>query len=149
MWPETSKQRWWNRKTTNLLDRLPRRERASARACEAFRRRYADTQPDAVAVVRNDSERMTASHDFPEKHWRHLRRTNVVESPFALVRLRTKAAKWFKRVDSATALIRRLLMMAEKRFWKLNAPELLRDVYEGRRFEDGKPIPEGRRRVVA
>ncbi|WP_420634166.1 hypothetical protein [Candidatus Palauibacter sp.] len=40
-------------------------------------------------------------------------------------------------------------VFAEERFRKLNAPELLRDVYEGRRFEDGKPVPEGRQRVAA
>ncbi len=72
-----------------------------------------------------------------------------VESPFASVRLRTTAAKRFKRVDNATALIWRLLVVAEKRFRKLNAPELLRDVYEGRRFEDGKPVPEGQERIAA
>ncbi len=55
---------------------------------------------------------MTAFYDFPEKHWRHLRTTNVVESPFASVRLRTTAAKRFKRGDNATALIWRLLLVA-------------------------------------
>ena len=65
-----------------------------------------------------------------------------MESPFASVLRRTTAAKRFKRVDNATALIWRPLIVAEKRFRKLNAPELLRDVYEGRRFEDGKPVPE-------
>lgn len=40
-------------------------------------------------------------------------------------------------------------MVVEKQFRMLNAPELLRDVYEGRRFENGKPIPEGRPRVAA
>ena len=100
-------------------------------------------------MLGNDWERMTAFYDFPEKHWRHLRTTNVVESPFASVRLRTTAAKRFKRVESATALIWRLLVVAEKRFRKLNAPELLRDVYDGRRFEDGKPVPEGHERLAA
>ncbi|WP_419165309.1 hypothetical protein [Candidatus Palauibacter sp.] len=66
-----------------------------------------------------------------------------MESPFASVRLRTTAAKRFKRVDNATALI-----------WRaggheVNAPHLLGEVYEGRRFEDGKPVPESRRRVAA
>lgn len=31
--------------------------------------------------------------------------TNPIESPFAAVRLRTDAAKRFKKVDNATALI--------------------------------------------
>ena len=166
VWPETAEQRCWNHKTANVLDRLPKREQAVARemlraaayapsraaakeARKAFRTRYADTQPHAVSVLEDDWERMTAFYDFPEKHWRHLRTTNVVESPFASVRLRTTAAKRFKRVDNATALIWRLLIVAEKRFRKLYAPHLLRDVYEGRRFEDGKPVPEGQERVAA
>ena len=52
--------------------------------------------------------------------------TNVVESPFAAVRLRTTAAKRFKRVESATALIWKLLLVAEKRFRRLDAPHLLK-----------------------
>ncbi len=166
MWPETAEQRCWNHKTVNVLDRLPKREQAVARemlraaayapsraaaneARDAFRDRYADAQSKAVEVLDDDWDRMTAFYDFPEKHWRHLRTTNVVESPFASVRLRTTAAKRFKRVDNATALIWRLLVVAEKRFRKLNAPELLRDVCEGRRFEDGKPVLEGRERIAA
>ena len=46
----------------------------------------------------------------------------------------------FKRVESATALIWKLLLVAEKRFRRLDAPHLLKDVFEGRKFEDGKPV---------
>ena len=49
-------------------------------------------------------------------------RHDVVESPFAALRLRTTAAKRFKRVESATALIWKLLLVAEKRFRRLDAP---------------------------
>ena len=52
---------------------------------------------------------MVAFYDFPEDHT-----TNVVESPFAAVRLRTTAAKRFKRVESATALIWKLLLVAAR-----------------------------------
>lgn len=55
-------------------------------------------------------ERMLSFYDFPEAHWKHLLTTNVVESPFAAVRLRTTAAKRFKKVANATALIWRVLM---------------------------------------
>ena len=87
----------------------------------------------------DDWDRMTAFFDFPAAHWTHLRTTNVVESPFAAVRLRTSAAK---RVEGATALIWKLLMVAEKRFRKLNAPHLLPGVLRGDRYEDGQPVPE-------
>ena len=88
-------------------------------------------------------------YDFPEAHWKHLRTTNVVESPFASVRLRTSAAKRFKRVDSATALIWKLLTVAEKRFRRLDAPHLLKDVFEARKFEDRKPVSTQQRKNAA
>ena len=56
------------------------------------------------------------------------------------MRLRTNAGKRYKRVQSATALIWRVLMVAEQRFRKLNAPELLAEVYTGKNYQDGQPI---------
>ena len=53
------------------------------------------------------------------------------------MRLRTTAAKRFKKVERATAIIWRLLRVAEKRFRKLNAPEQCRDVFRGVRYADG------------
>ena len=41
---------------------------------------------------------------YPKEHWRHLRTTNVIESPFAALRLRTDAAKQFKKVANATVI---------------------------------------------
>jgi hypothetical protein len=61
----------------------------------------------------------------------------VVESPFAVARLRTSAAKRFKKVDSATAIIWKLLQLAERTFRRLNAPELLPAVYAGATYVDG------------
>ena len=91
---------------------------------------------------------MVTFYDSPEAHWQHLRTTNVIESPFASVRLRTDAAKRYKKVANATALIWRVLMVTEKRFRKLNAPHLMTDVYAGERYEDGAPI-EQRKKIAA
>jgi len=41
---------------------------------------------------------MITLYRFPNDHWRHLRTTNVVESPFSAVRLRTDATRRYKRV---------------------------------------------------
>jgi hypothetical protein len=68
---------------------------------------------------------MVAFYQFPNAHWRYLRTTNPVESPFAALRLRTSAAKRYKKVRSAEAPIWKTLMMAETGFPRLNAPELL------------------------
>ena len=116
---------------------------------EVFARCYRPWYPKAVDVLEDDWERMVTFYDFPEDHWKHLRTTNVVESPFAALRLRTTAAKRFKRVESATALIWKLLLVAEKRFRSLDAPHLLKDVYEGRKFEDGKPVSTQQRKNAA
>ena len=52
-----------------------------------------------------DWERMLTFYRYPKEHWVHIRTTNVVESPFAALRLRTDAAKRFKKVERATAVI--------------------------------------------
>ena len=83
-------------------------------------------------AVRNDNE-------FPEEHWHHLRTTNTDESPFAALRLRTDAVKRYKRVDRATAVIWKMLMLAERHFRRFTAPELMRDVYDEVRYVDGIP----------
>ena len=166
VWPGAREQRCWNHKMRNVLDRLPKREQPEAKellraiayapsegkALEArgrFEKRYEPWYPKAVEVLKDDWERMITFYDFPESHWQHLRTTNVVESPFAAVRLRTSAAKRFKRTENATALIWKLLTVAEKRFRRLNAPHQLRDVFEGRKFEDGKPVSTDQRKEAA
>ena len=105
-----------------------------------FARRYRDRYPQAVATLERDWERMVTFYDFPREHWKHLRTTNPVESPFASVRLRTNAGRRYKGVQGATALIWRVLMVADQRFRKLNAPELLPLVYAGQQYQNGKPI---------
>ena len=88
---------------------------------------------------------MLTFFDFPTEHWRHLRTTNVVESPFASVRLRTNAAKRYKKVAAASALIWRTLMVAEKRFRRLNAPHLLKDVYAQHHRKNKITIDSGKK----
>ena len=92
---------------------------------------------------------MVSFYSFPKPHWQHLRTSNVVESPFAALRLRTDAAKRFKKVESATAAIFELLLVAEKNFHRLNAPELMREVHLGVRFEDGDRVTESSKVAAA
>jgi len=118
VWPETGIQRCWNHAIVNCLDKLPKsQQRAaqlllcampyaptraeSARLRDGFARRYAN-YPEAVAVLERDWETLSTFYDFPAEHWKHLRTSNVVESPFAALRLRTGAARRFKVVANAT-----------------------------------------------
>jgi hypothetical protein len=92
---------------------------------------------------------MVAFYAFPKEHWKHLRTTNPVESPFASVRLRTDAAKRYKKVTNATAVMWKLLLVAEGSFRKLTAPELLGEVAEGAIYMDGIRVRGDREKLAA
>lgn len=123
------------------------REAAALR--DRFARTYGRTHPKAVARLTDDWERMVAYYAFPREHWRHLRTTNVFESPFAAVRLRTSAAKRFTVVENATALVWKTLLVVEQHFRKLNAPHLCLAVHEGATFRDGRRVLPSARELRA
>ena len=54
-----------------------------------------------------------------------------------MVRRHTKAAKRYKKVENATVVIWKTLLVTEKRFRKLNAPHLLAAVAEGAVYVNG------------
>jgi len=93
---------------------------------------------------------MVTFYRFPKDHWIHLRTTNVVKSSFSAVRPRTDAARRYKKVANAEALIWKILTIAEKKFPRFNSPELLEQVYNGQLFEDGIEVAEmsGKRRAA-
>jgi len=158
VWPHVAEQRCWNHKLRNVVDAVslthhPAVQAAVQRIAAAesvadaererqhFHREYRFRFPKACDRLDRDWARMLTYDQFPKEHWRHLRTTNVVESPVAAVRLRTSAAKRFKRVERATGIIWRLLRVAEERFRTLNAPEQCRDVFDGVRYIDGTAEP--------
>ena len=112
----------------------------------AYRVLGASLPADSPIISR---DRMTAFYAFPREHWTHLRTTNPVESPFAALRLRTDAAKRFKRVENATAVIWKMLLIAEGRFRRLNAPELLPEVFAGAVYVNGVRSSEHPERLAA
>ena len=133
MHPEGEEQRCWNHKILNVLDAMPKRVRDEAseylkkipygetsRECEKLRdefiNRYRRWFPKAAEKLVSDWDRMVTFYSYPKEHWTHIRTTNVVESPFSPIRLRTNAAKRFKKVANATAMIWKLLQVAEKNF---------------------------------
>lgn len=155
VFPDAREQRCWNHRIVNVMDKLPKKKQAEARPMltsipyaetrqeaeegKAAFRRWCDKNGCASAgeLLERDWERMVAFYDFPKEHWRHLRTTNIIESPFATVRLRTTASKRYKKVENATAVIWKTLMTAQKSFRKLNAHELLTDVASGAAYVDG------------
>jgi transposase-like protein len=152
-YPTLSEQRCWNHKIVNVLDAMPGKYQVQARtllcsmpyaetlmACEALRaefaNRYKKLAPKAIERLGNDWTRLLTFYQFPREHWPHLRTTNVIESPFATVRLRTTAAKRFKKVENATALIWKILQVSQTTFRRLKGAVLLPAVYAGARHVD-------------
>jgi putative transposase len=149
VYPDAMEQRCWNHKIVNVLDKLPKKAQPQAKR-QLQDIAYAESQPEAEQrrdvflgwcrkedyrtageTLIRDWDRMVTFLQFPQEHWKHLRTTNVVESPFAALRLRTDAAKRFRKVENATAVIWKMLMLAERRFRRLDAPERLMAVYFG------------------
>src|SRR5262245_19023202 len=120
IFPAVAEQRCWNHRLVNVLDKLPKKLHAEGRAL-LVKIPYAETREEAERLKRasqawatrkgaaagrlldTDWERLVTSYQFPKEHWKHLRTTNVVELPFAAVRLRRAAAKQFKKVENTTA----------------------------------------------
>ena len=154
VWPDTRHARDWCHKLGNVLDKLPKRlqPRAKDLLREAM---YADTRehareaigrfaeehtakyPKAVECIHDDQELLLTHFDVPAEHWKHLRTSNAIESPFATVRLRQRATKGSGSRNKALLMAFKLLDMAEKRWRKLNGAELLPLVRAGVKFVDG------------
>ncbi len=160
IYPKALEQRCWNHKVLNVLDKLPKKVQPRAKRqlqdiAYSESRQEAEEKRDlfvewcreegyraAGETLVRDWERMVTFYRFPREHWKHLRTTNVVESPFAALRLRTDAAKRYKKVENATAMIWKMLLLAEQRFRKLNAPELMNQVFLGVQFYDGVQVKQ-------
>ena len=165
-YPTLAEQRCWNHKITNVLDALPKKHHEEARtllcampyaktqaACEALRAefttRYRKLVPKAVERLTDDWERLVTFYEVPREHWPHLRTSNVIESPFATVRLRMTTAKRFKKVENATALIWKMLQAPESTFRRLKGVELLPAVYADAQYEDGVQRTTNTRQKIA
>ncbi|NJN37003.1 MAG: IS256 family transposase [Nitrospiraceae bacterium] len=154
VWPETRQQRDWFHRLGNVLDKLPKRLRPQAKealheimyaecrdhaeeAMAAFVAKYEPKYPKAVASLLRDEPCLLTFFDFPAEHWKHLRTSNIVESPFATVRLRQKVTKGPGSRNKGLTMAFKLLDMAQKRWRRINGAELLPLVREGAKFADG------------
>ena len=166
IYPGAPEQRCWNHKMVNVLDKLPKKLQGQAKRylqdiVYSETREAAETGRDdfvrwcraegyrrAGEALLRDWDRMVTFYRFPKEHWRHLRTTNVVESPFTGLRLRTNAAKRYKKVENATAVIWKMLLLAEQRFHRLDVPEKLMQVYLGFGFQERNEETEAKQEEV-
>ncbi len=154
VWPETRAQRCWVHRIANVLDKLPKRLHAKAKAAlhdimraetrkaaqeeiKRFARDYGAKYPKAVASLRRDEPELLAFFDFPAEHWVHLRTANVIESPFATVRLRQRVTKGAGSRQKGLLMAFKLLAMAERRWRRINTAHLIPLVRAEIPFIDG------------
>jgi putative transposase len=156
VYPESQEQLCWNHKMLNVMDAVSKKEQVEVKKHlnammyadsrqEALKERKKFEQafrhnPKAVKTVVENWERLTVYYNFPREHWKHLRTSNVVESPFSRVRLRTAASRRFKSQVNATCLIWKTMMVAETSFRKLDASHLVEKVARGAKYENGKEV---------
>jgi putative transposase len=155
VFPTTKEQRCWVHKTANVLDKLPKSvqpraktlihdiylaetEKQGNKAFDHFCESYRDRYPNAVETLEKDRDALMTFYRFPAVHWKHIRSTNVIESVFATVRLRTYKTKGLGTRVATLAMAFKLIQEAEKRWRRIAGWKLLELVQRGRVFKDGE-----------
>jgi putative transposase len=154
VWPKTREQRDWFHKLGNIFDKLSKRLRPRVKAAlyevmyaesreharEAITRfstEYGAKYPKAVTTLEKDADVLLTFFDFPAEHWKHLRTSNVIESPFATVRLRQRVTKGAGSRTKGLLMAYKLLDMAQAHWRRLDGAHLLPLVRAGIVFVDG------------
>lgn len=153
-WPSCRAQRCWVHKTSNVLDKLPKKLQPNAKrliqeiylaptraaaeqAFTDFGQTYADKYPKAAACLEKDHAQLLSFYAFPAAHWIHLRTTNPIESSFAMVRHRSRQTKGCGSRAATLALVYKLGRECERKWRRLNRHELVDKVIRGIVFHDG------------
>ncbi len=154
VYPRADHQRCWVHKMRNVLIHFPKRlhdevkrflrrmyeaeTRADAETVMAqFAETYGRTYPRAVECLLKDQDSLLTYFRYPREHWVSLKTTNPIESIFATVKLRTNAARRIRSPRSALYLIFQLIVRAQRRWRRLNAPHLVVRIIDGVKYKDG------------
>jgi putative transposase len=118
----TPRQRCQVHKQRNVLNAIPRRERAPVQAelvtiwqqpnkqqavvqLEAFKAKYGKRYPEAVRSLAEEEEKTLTFYDFPATLHRHIQTTNAIESLFSNVRQRTDQIDVFTTETSCLTIV--------------------------------------------
>jgi len=118
----TPRQRCLVHKQRNVLNAIPRRERADVAAelvgiwdqptrqeamtqMMAFKAKYSKRYPEAVRSLAEDEEHLLTFYEFPASMHRHIQTTNAIESLFSNMRQRTDQIDVFTTETSCLAIV--------------------------------------------
>ena len=150
-------QRCWFHKMGNVLNKLPKRVQAKAKALlkemmnssgredcnkarKDFERHFGGKYPKGVECLNKDWGQLTTFFDFPAEHWQHIRTSNPIESTFATVKQRTRVSKGAGPVGMAEVMAFKLMMEAEKRWKKIRGYEKISILLDGGIYKDGELV---------
>ncbi len=142
VYPTTRRQPCWVHQTANVLDKLPKsvqgraksmlhdiyraENRETARkAYRLFQSSFQDKYPEAVKCLSKDEETLFSFTEFPAAHWPHIRSTNVIESVFATVRLRTYKTKGCGTRVATLSMVFKLIQEASRTWRRLDGAQQL------------------------
>jgi transposase-like protein len=155
VYPTVRWQRCWVHKLANVLDKLPRsvqpqaksmlheiynspEKKIAEREFDKFLTVFGAKYPKATECLSKDREHLLTFYDFPAEHWKHIRSTNVIESSFSTVRLRTRKTRGQGTMTTALLMTYKLLEQASHRWNKLRGSNWIIKVIRGEKFQDGR-----------
>jgi transposase-like protein len=126
IWPEVARQRCAVHHIRNVLARVPKKKQDEVRkavtrifyaAClddardeaRQFLSRYSREFPTACETLARHLEECLTFYRFPERHWKHIRTSNVIERSFKEVKRRTRVVGRFPNETSALVMVFSLL----------------------------------------
>jgi len=134
IWPEVPRQRCAIHRIRNVLARVPKKRQNEVRkalhrifyaAClddardeaKQFLSHYSREFPTACETLAGHLEECLTFYRFPERHWKHIRTSNVIERAFKEVKRRTRVVGRFPNETSALVMVFSLLE-EEKMKWQ-------------------------------
>ncbi len=122
VWPEVPRQRCVVHRIRNVLARVPKKKQDEVRkavhrifyaAClddardeaRQFLYRYSREFPTACEILARHLEECLTFYRFPERHWKHIRTSNVIERSFKEVKRRTRVVGRFPNETSALVMV--------------------------------------------
>jgi len=122
IWPEVPRQRCAVHRIRNVLARVPKKRQNEVRkalhrifyaAClddardeaRQFLSLYQREFPTAAETLAKHLEECLTFYRFPERHWKHIRTSNIIERAFKEVKRRTKVIGRFPNETSALVMV--------------------------------------------
>jgi transposase-like protein len=136
----SQRQRCMKHKIENVLSYIPEKQQESVRAelkaifyqnsrekadqlTAAFIEKHTPIYPSAIDCLKRDWEACLTFYSFPEKHWKFIRTTNVIERLFGEVKKRShKMAAAFRNEDSCMLMFYAVIRSLKLR--RISVPEM-------------------------